>query len=161
QYHSMRDLMARYRLIREDHLRYLVKCGVIQPVRRTHADTYFAFTDLGVIKQANDELASGASFRAVARSLIASRHGQLAFDFRLDAAPAKILTLQRPADERRPMRVPPGDLADGTRDTARAEEYFRAGSALDDGDESKLDEAAAAYRRALELDPYLVAALIN
>ena len=34
-------------------------------------------------------------------------------------------------------------------------------SALDDGDESKLEEAAAAYRKALELDPYLVAALIN
>ena len=33
--------------------------------------------------------------------------------------------------------------------------------ALDDGDESKQEEAAAAYRKALELDPYLVAALIN
>ena len=34
-------------------------------------------------------------------------------------------------------------------------------SILDDGDEAKLDEAAAAYRKALESDPYLVAALIN
>ena len=47
------------------------------------------------------------------------------------------------------------------RDTRTAEEYFRAGSALDDGDEAKLEQAAAAYRQALELDPYLVAALIN
>ena len=47
------------------------------------------------------------------------------------------------------------------RDTALAEEYFRAASALDDGDESRQDEAAAAYRKALEYDPYLVAALIN
>ena len=47
------------------------------------------------------------------------------------------------------------------RDTALAEEYFRAGSALDDGDEAKQEQAAAAYRKALELDPYLVAALIN
>jgi tetratricopeptide (TPR) repeat protein len=158
QYHSMRDLLARYRLIREDHLRYLVKCGIIQPVLKTNADTFFAFGDLSAIKQANDDLSGGATFRAVARSLMASRHGQLAFDFRLDAAPAKILTLRRPSVEQLSPRIPSeGDI----RDTGLAEEYFRAGSALDDGDESKLEDAAAAYRKALELDPYLVAALIN
>jgi tetratricopeptide (TPR) repeat protein len=32
---------------------------------------------------------------------------------------------------------------------------------LDDGDELNLDAAAIAYRKALELDPYLVPALIN
>ncbi len=159
QYHSMRDLLARYRLLREDHLRYLVKCGIIRPVLRTNADTFFAFPDLAVIKQANDELAADASFRAVARNLMASRHGQLAFDFRLDAAPAKILALRRPSP--RPTPAPQAEGGGGMRDTALAEEYFRAGSALDDGDESKLEEAAAAYRKALELDPYLVAALIN
>ena len=95
QYHAMRDLMARYRSIREDHVRYLVKCGVVRPVLRTNADTYFAFPDLVVIKQANDELSQGVAFRSVVRGLIASRHGQMTFDFRLDAAPAKILTLQR------------------------------------------------------------------
>ena len=156
QYHSTRDLLARYRLLRDDHLRYLVKCGVIQPVVRTNADTFFAFGDVAIIKQANDDLAGQASFRAVARSLIASRHGQLAFDFRLDAAPAKILTLQRPAG---PAGRPRDTAA--RRDTALAEEYFRIGSAVDDGDESKLEHAAAAYRKALEFDPYLVAALIN
>ncbi len=157
QYHSTRDLLARYRFLREDHLRYLVKCGVIQPVVRTNADTFFAFGDVAIIKQANDDLAGQASFRAVARNLIASRRGQLAFDFRLDAAPAKILTLQRPAD-RPPAR--PSD-AEGRPDTALAEEYFRMGSALDNGDESRLEQAAAAYRKALELDPHLVAGLIN
>ena len=157
QYHSTRDLLARYRLLREDHLRYLVKCGVIQPVVRTNADTFFAFGDMAIIKQANDDMASQASFRAVARNLIASRHGQLAFDFRLDAAPAKILTLQRPAD-RQPAA--PRD-EEGQRDTALAEQYFRMGSAFDDGDELKLEQAAAAYRKALELDPCLVAGLIN
>ena len=160
QYHSMRDLLARYRLLREDHLRYLVKCGVIQPVLRTNADTFFAFPDLAVIKQANDGLADDASFLAVARTLIASRQGQLAFDFRLDAAPAKILALRRRSPDK-PKQAPPMDVLAGTRDTALAEEYFRAGSALDDGDDSKLEDAAAAYRKALELDPYLVAALIN
>ena len=54
QYHAMRDLLARYRALREDHLRYLVKCGVLRPVLRTNAETFFAFPDLAIIKQAND-----------------------------------------------------------------------------------------------------------
>ena len=159
QYHAMRDLMARYRELREDHLRYLVKCGLIRPVLRTNADTFFAFPDLAAIKQVNDEIGQGASFRSVVRTLIAARHGQLTFDFRLDAAPAKILALRRPAADRSVAAVETPSV--GVRDTALAEEYFRAGSALDDGDESKLEDAAAAYRRALEVDPYLAAALIN
>ena len=154
-YHAVRDLLARYRALREDHLRYLVKCGLIRPVLRTNADTFFAFGDLSVVKQVNDELVQGRSFRSLVQSLLASRQGQLALDFRLDAAPAKILNLQRrPTSKPRTTHLP-------GRDTALAEDYFRAGSALDDGDEAKLDEAAVAYRKALECDPYLVAALIN
>ena len=159
QYHAMRDLLVRYRALREDHLRYLVKCGVLRPVLRTNADTFFAFPDLAVIKQANEGLEQGIAFRSIVRTLLASRQGQLEFDFRIDAAPAKIIALRRPASER------PGAAASAAnarlQDTQRAEEYFRAGSALDDGDEAKLDDAAAAYRKALELDPYLCAALIN
>jgi hypothetical protein len=160
QYHAMRDLLARYRSLREDHVRFLVKCGVIRPILRTNADTYFAFPDLPVIRQANDELGQGAAFRSVVRGLTASRQGQMAFDFRLDAAPAKILTLhRRVAEPRLPGRPTP--IAAGDYDRAAAEEYFRQASALDDGDGSRLEEAAAAYRKALELDPYLAAALIN
>jgi tetratricopeptide (TPR) repeat protein len=157
QYHAMRDLMARYRLLREDHVRYLVKCGVIRPILRTNADTYFAFPDLALFRLANDELGQGVSFRSVVRGLIASRQGQMAFDFRLDAAPAKILTLHRRVAE--PARTIP--VASGDYDRAGAEEYFRQASCLDDGDDARLEEAAAAYRKALELDPYLVAGLIN
>ena len=159
QYHAMRDLVGRYRALREDHLRYLLKCGVIRPVLRTNADTFFAFPDLATIKQANDGLEQGASFRAVVRTLVAATDGQLKFDFRLDAAPAKIIALRRPT----PDRVPGGSNAAAVdvQDTLRAEEYFRLGSALDDGDESKLHAAASAYRKALEFDPYLVPALIN
>jgi len=172
QYYATRDLLARYRSLRDDHMRYLVKCGVIRPVLRTNADTFFAFSDLGVIKQANDDLDRGVSFRSVVRTLTASRAGQLAFDFRIEAAPAKIITLRRPTEERA-LRLPqsassvPKDAARATdvgavaRDTRRAEEYFRAGSALDDGNEANVEEAAIAYRKALECDPYLVAALIN
>jgi tetratricopeptide (TPR) repeat protein len=159
QYHALRDVLARYRALREDHLRYLVKCGVLRPVLRTNADTFFAFPDLAIIKQANEGLAQGISFRSVVRALIAARQGQLEFDFRLDAAPAKIITLRRPESARRPAAPIAGPAA--MRDTELAEEYFRAASALDEGDDSTQEEAAAAYRKALELDPYLVAALIN
>ena len=95
QYHAMRDLLGRYRWLREDQLRYFVKCGVIRPVLRTNADMFFAFPDLAAIRQANEDLAEGLSFRRIVRTLLAARQGQLAFDFRLDAAPAKILTLRR------------------------------------------------------------------
>jgi tetratricopeptide (TPR) repeat protein len=159
QYHAMRDVLARYRALREDHLRYLVKCGVLRPVLRTNADTFFAFPDLAVIKQANDGLNQRLAFRGIVRTLIASRQGQLELDFRLDAAPAKIFTLRRPEAMR--QALPQAEAPTVVRDTVLAEEYFRAASALDDGDESTQEEAAAAYRKALELDPYLVAALIN
>jgi tetratricopeptide (TPR) repeat protein len=157
----MRDLLVRYRALREDHLRYLVKCGVLRPVLRTNADTYFAFPDVAAIKQANDGLSRGASLRSVVRALIAMRQGQLEFDFRLDAAPAKILSLRQPKTDARP---PAAQMPDGkaTRhDSALAEQYFLAASALDDGDDSTEEDAAAAYRKALEHDPYLVAAIIN
>ena len=157
QYSAMRDLLARYRSLREDHLRYLVKWGIIEPVLRTNADTFFAFQDVAAIKQANDDIAQGASFRSAVRALLASRQGQLAFDFRLDAAPAKILALKKRAE----APVPRLAAAVRSRDTVLAEEYFRSGSTLDDGDVSTREQAAAYYRQALECDPYLVAALIN
>ena len=134
---------------------------MLRPVLRTNADTFFAFPDLAAIKQANEGLVQGLSFRSVVRTLIAARQGQLEFDFRLDAAPAKIITLRRLETVRQPpARVATGAIA-AMRDTARAEEYFRAASALDEGDESTQEDAAASYRKALEFDPYLVAALIN
>jgi tetratricopeptide (TPR) repeat protein len=158
QYHAMRDVLSRYRALREDHLRYFVKCGILRPVIRTNAETFFAFPDLSMLKQANEGLTQGIGFRSIARALMAAHQGQLEFDFRLDAAPAKIISLRRPANLRQAAKT---EAPAATRNTALAEEYFRAGSALDDGDESTQEEAAAAYRKALELDPYLVAALIN
>jgi tetratricopeptide (TPR) repeat protein len=160
QYHAMRDLLARYGSLREDHLRYMMKFGIVRPVLRTNADVFFAFPDLPAIKQVNEALEQGIAFRSIARTLIAARQGQLELDFRIDAAPAKILTLRRPAADR-PEPIRPDITMPRAQNPQMAEEYFRAGSALDDGNESRMDEAAAAYRKALELDPYLVAALIN
>jgi tetratricopeptide (TPR) repeat protein len=159
QYHALRDLMSRYRALREDHVRYLVKYGIVRPVLKTNADTFFAFPDLAALKQANDELSRGVMFRTIVRNLMASGHGQLALDFRLDASPAKVLELGRQTAKRSEARARAAPIP--SRDSTRAEECFRAASLLDEGGESKREEAATLYRRALELDPYLVAALIN
>jgi tetratricopeptide (TPR) repeat protein len=157
QYHAMRDLLVRYRDLREDQVRYLMKCGLLHPVLKTNAETFFAFPDLAIIKQANDGVAQGGTFRSIVRTLMASRQGQLELDFRLDAAPARIIELRRPAVKR--QAPAPSSAIVTTRDAQLAEEYFRAGSALDANED--LGDAAAAYRKALELDPYLVPALIN
>jgi tetratricopeptide (TPR) repeat protein len=161
QYHALRDLLARYRSLREDHVRYLVKCGVLRPVLRTNADTFFAFPDLAVIRQASEGLNEGAPFRSIVRSLMASRQGQLELDFRLDATPARIIALRRPARSGPAPTTGDGSSWTAADATARAEELFRLASALDDGNDASMDEAAATYRKALELDPYLVAAVIN
>jgi hypothetical protein len=97
QYYPMRDLLARYTSLREDHLRYLQKWGIIRPVIRTNAEVYFAFSDLAVLKQLNTDLEQGTPFRRLLRALAPpGRDGQLAFDFRIDASPARILQLRRP-----------------------------------------------------------------
>src|SRR5687767_6426021 len=133
------------------------KWGVVRPVSRTGGEVFYAFADLTILRQADAELAEGVTFRSVLRNLAASRAGQLAFDFRIEAQPAKVLQLKR--REPPPLAAfmdPPPVI-----DTSTAEEYFRGASVLDDGDPSNSDAASTAYRRALEVDPYLVPALIN
>jgi tetratricopeptide (TPR) repeat protein len=157
QFQAKRDLMERYRHLRDDHLQYLQKCGLVRPGYRTAAETFYKFADVSVLRQVEAELAAGASFRSTARSLLAARAGQLALDFRIDAAPAKVVELK-------PRPVPPlAALMDphSAPETSSAEQFFLAASVLDDGDEGHLDDAAFAYRKALEIDPYLVPALIN
>jgi tetratricopeptide (TPR) repeat protein len=141
-----------YPRLREDHLHYLQKWNLICPALRTDTETYFSFTDLTVIRQAHAELERGAPFRAVLRSLQASREGQLSLDFWLEAEPAKIIHLARP---------PAPHQGQAQADPGAAEEFFKTASALDDGDPRKQAAASRAYRRALEVDPCLVPALIN
>jgi tetratricopeptide (TPR) repeat protein len=151
QYYAQRDLLGMYAGLREDHLRYLQKWGLIRPVLRNNSDTYYAFQDLLVIRQVSSEMES-APFHAIVRSLQAERSGQLAFDFRIDAEPARIIKLRRPKPKEPGIQFQsPATLA---------EEYFLKGSALD-VDESRHHAAATWYRKALEMDPYLVPALIN
>ena len=162
QHYGRRDILAMYPALRLDHLRYLEKCGLIKPVARTNNESFFGFADLTALRQIAGELQQGAPFRAVVRNLQASRTGQLTFDFRLEAQPARIIELKPRTVSSQTF----GTLAtNGTPGTlgelSEAEQYFLMGSLLDDGTPERIDQAVVAYRRALDHDPDLVAALIN
>ena len=154
---SKRHVLDRYRQLREDHLRYMEKCGLVRPLIDTSGNTEYSFADLGLLRQVDAEIATGLSFRRVLRSLLATRDGQLTFDFRLDAPPAKILRLTRP--EPPPLMALMGAVEQPI--DVSAEQYFHAASVLDDGTPERVADAMNAYRRSLEVDPYLVPALIN
>lgn len=160
QFYPLRELRARYPLVREDHLRYLQKWGLVHPALRTNTDVYYRFQDLLVIRQIQGQLEQGVSFRAVVRGLVAAREGQLAFDFRpgrSDAQPAKIIALERRRPD--PKARPRPDLPEPQQ--ALAAKYFLEGASLDEGDAAAQAAAMAAYRKALALDPDLVPALVN
>jgi len=154
---SKRQLLDRFKHVRDDHLRYMQKWGLIRSVARENGEPFYSFADMSVVRQADEALAEGSSFRAVLRSLLASHEGQLAFDFRIEAQAAKVLQIKR--------RVPPPMTAlmdpMPAEPESSADHYFMAASILDDGNPENFDEASTAYRRALEIDPYLVPALIN
>jgi tetratricopeptide (TPR) repeat protein len=131
--------------------------GIHPSVAPRHGDTFFSFSDVAVVRQADEALGNGARFRAVLRNLVASRNGQLTLDFRIEAQHAKVLQLKRrePPPMAALMDSPP------IADDSTADQYFAAASILDDGNPENFEEASHAYRRALEIDPYLVPALIN
>lgn len=152
QWYALPDILGMYPHLREDHLRYLRKWNLVQPEVQANGGTYFTFPDLAVLRQLNAEMDKGAPFRTALKAVQASREGQLRLDFSLEAEPAKVIRLTR--------AEPPKARAREI-DSFAAEEYFNLGSALDDGDPGKHEAASRAYRRALEVDPYLVPALIN
>jgi tetratricopeptide (TPR) repeat protein len=133
------------------------KWGLIRPESQEGGDTVYAFQDLAVVRQADEMLAEGMSFRAVLRKLIASRSGQLAFDFRIEAQPAKVLQLTR--REAPPLNAFLDPVPQ--RAASSAEALFHAASLIDEGDPARFEEASAAYRQALAVDPCLVPAIIN
>ena len=154
---SKRQLLERYKHVREDHLRYMQKWGLIRPSHREQGDLFFSFADVSIVRQADEAVAGGAKFRSVLRNLLASRNGQLTLDFRLEAQHAKVLQLKRREPPPMAALMDPAPVVE----ESSAAQYFAAASILDDGAPENFDEAATAYRRALEIDPYLVAALIN
>jgi tetratricopeptide (TPR) repeat protein len=159
QFYSGAAIRNMYPAIREQHLRYLEKWGLLRSIVRTPGETWFRFTDLAVIRQAHDELARGAGVKAVLRALAAAREGQLALDFHPRGEPATRVV-------RLPQRVTgaaatPATDATTSADFDAAEELFNQASTLDTGDASGRAAAMNAYRRALLLAPQLVPALVN
>jgi tetratricopeptide (TPR) repeat protein len=159
-YYTARDLRGMYAVIRDDHLRYLQKWGLIRPV----AGRYYSFNDLHVVKQAAAELEKGVSLQAVLRALSPSHGGQLAFDFqppRGEKPVARVVAL--PASPvRAPSLFPAGRSEQiAAANYALAAKYFLDGAQLDDGEERDLPAAAMAYRRSLMFDPHLVPAIVN
>ena len=182
QHYGQKDVLAMYPLLREDHLRYLEKWGFIKPAFRNNADTWYGFTDLTTLRQLHTALQQGGSFRSVLRDMQAARSGQLAFDFRIDAHQARIVELgprrrmaqsqdtapqmsQRTQMEAwlngQPGTGPAAPGVPSDRPLSPAEQSFLMGSLLDDGSPQHREEASQAYRRALDEDPDLVAAIIN
>jgi len=159
RYYAAKDLRAMYPALRDDHLRYLERWGLIRSVAGR-----YSFSDLHLIKQAVGELDRGASLHAMLRAMEAEQQGQLALDFqpaRAERAPAKVVAL-RTADPPAASLFPQSRVTDlATANRALAAKYFLEGAELDDGENRDLTAAAAAYRRAALFDPHLVPAVVN
>ena len=157
---AARDVFGMYPALRDDHVRYLQKWGFLTPTtQRRHP-----------VLLPGRQPAAADPRRAATRRVVPRRAariagvapGQLAFDFRLDAEPARIIALSKREPPVPAARSAAADVTlDGSRPLSRAEQHFLDGSLLDDGTPERQQEAAVAYRRALHDDPDLVAALIN
>ena len=162
-YHSLSQIRSRYPRIREAQLRYLEKCGLLQPVARTHTDTYYSFSDVSVLKQIHDELEQNGSFHGSVRRRLAAREGQLALNFSAarGAVPAaKVVALRRREATKVTISLPSVPEQGGEK-MALAARFFLEGSELDEGSEQDRERALIAYRKALLLDPTLVPAIVN
>jgi DNA-binding transcriptional MerR regulator len=176
---GVKDIRHLYPRITDNHLRYLEKWGLIKPASARGAGE-FTFSDIATIKQLSAELERDVPLKVALRSLMAEHQGQLELDFHASgSAPAKVVTLPGP-HQRQPKRGQDRGSNDDRRaadrsvpqvtgnafpfsdpQAALAAKYFIEGSRLDDGDDRKMEEAAAAYRKALVVDPDLVPAIVN
>ena len=163
-YHGLRQIRELYPLVLEDRVRQLEKWGLIRPIVRTNAETYYGFRAVSVVKRVHEELARGGSFRAAVRGVLAARDGQLSLNFaalRGEAHPAKVIALRRTriTSEGGAGAVPHSEPTSAQ--TALAARFFLEGSELDEGPDADQDRARVAYRKALLLDPALVPAIVN
>ena len=165
--YGLRDIRSLYPAVTENHLRYLDKWGILRQSTAS-ADRVSSFADLQVIKHLATELQKRTPLKVILRSLLAERQGQLAFDFHAapDTPRAKVLTLQARRQPPSlgpllPFPAAPSSFPFSDPQSALAAKYFLEGSRLDDGDDRKMEEAAAAYRKALVIDPDLVPAIVN
>src|SRR4051812_19116061 len=163
---GVRDIRNLYPRITENHLRYLEKWGLIRSAA-TRGGGEFTFNEVATIKQLAGELERDVPLKTALRTLTAEHQGQLQLDFHASGtSPAKVVAIEGPP-ARRSSERPPNPIAAGNAfpfsdpQAALAAKYFIEGSRLDDGEETKMEEAAAAYRKSLIIDPDLVPAIVN
>jgi tetratricopeptide (TPR) repeat protein len=174
--YSLRDVRSLYPTVSDNHLRYLEKWGLLRQSNRPRAEREYSFTDLLVIKQLASELDKGTPLKGILRGLRAERHGQLELDFHAapDTPRAKVVALQarraiNGGFSGTPLQADGSAVRDNASQAfpftdpqaALAAKYFIEGSRLDDGEERNMEGAAAAYRKALVIDPDLVPAIVN
>jgi tetratricopeptide (TPR) repeat protein len=166
--YGARDVRSLYPAITENHLRYLEKWGLVRQAAGARKERVYTFADLLVVKQVASELERGTPLRTILRTLLAEREGQLALDFHAgaDAPRAKVVELQPRKRAPNlaagaPLAADAAALSLADPQAALAAKYFIEGSSLDDGEEQKMEEAAAAYRKALIVDPDMVPAVVN
>ena len=175
--YGLREIRSLYPTVSDKHLRYLEKWGLLGQNGRPRAEREYSFTDLLAIKHVANELERGTPLKVILRGLLAERQGQLELDFHAapDTPRAKVVTLHG-------RRTVPAGVTGGSplpadvsmmRDNAYqsfpftdpqaalAAKYFIEGSRLDDGEDRNMEGAAAAYRKALVIDPDLVPAIVN
>jgi tetratricopeptide (TPR) repeat protein len=180
---SFRDLRSLYPAVTDKHLRYLEKWGLIRASALPRDQREYTFADIATIKQLATELDRDVPLRVILRGLAALHQGQLKLDFQerpasLDAPRPKVVALEARKAQRAtqgPAVIPDPGSAEGLRyskdpslqfpfsdpQSALAAKYFVEGSRLDDGDKDQVEAAAAAYRKALVIDPDLVPAIVN
>jgi tetratricopeptide (TPR) repeat protein len=163
QFYGVRDIRSLYPKITDNHLRYLEKWALIRQAATTRTERFYAFSDLATIKQLASELDRDVPLKTALRALMADRVGQLELDFHASgSAPAKVVALPTRQGKRAPDRSIPGAASIfPDPQAALAAKYFIEGSRLDDGDDKGVEQAVAAYRKALVIDPDLVPAIVN
>ncbi|MGB2715859.1 MAG: tetratricopeptide repeat protein [Vicinamibacterales bacterium] len=177
--YTPRDVRSLYPSITENHLRYLEKWGLIRggAPRPDPNNRLYSFGDLLTIKHVATEIERGMPLRVILRGLLAERQGQLELDFHghaSDAPRAKVVALEGHKSRttaHSTRSIHPGAAASreaslvgfpfSDPQAALAAKYFIEGSRLDDGEGRNMEEAAAAYRKALVIDPDLVPAIVN
>lgn len=166
--YGLRDLRSLYPTVTDNHLRYLEKWGLVRQIGGPRAERLYSFADLLIVKQVAAELERGTPVKSILRGMLAERQGQLQFNFHAasDTPRPKVVALEgrKPrAAGGTPTPSSPGSTAFPFDDpqAALAAKYFVEGSRLDDGEEPNREDAAAAYRRALVIDPELVPAIVN
>jgi tetratricopeptide (TPR) repeat protein len=159
QYYSARDLRGMYAVLRDEHLRYLEKWGLVRPVAGR-----YSFTDLHLVRQVAGALEQGTPLSQVLRLLASERDGQLSLEFQPtlgERPPARVVSLPAQAEPEASLFPVDRERQIANANQALAANYFLEGAELDDGADRNLAGAAAAYRRAVLFDPNLVPALVN